>query len=238
MCTADDGLRAAAAVPRPAPGSAVDPIALEPVDEVSVTTLVENTYDGLLTDDERVRRGPLGAGRGPAEQFEDGVALLGLRAEHGYSALVTVRRGERVSRLVFDAGLSPEAMTVNAERLGVDFGEVQTLVLSHGHFDHVGGVMGLIRSRGVRRLPMLVHPVVWTRRRFAFPDGNELPFPTLSRSALEAEGFTVIERRRPSLLLDDAVLITGEVDRTTDFEHGMPPTHQAWTARPGRTTPR
>ena len=40
----------------------------------------------------------------------------------------------------------------------------------------------------------------------------------LRRRSLEAEGFEVIERRQPSLLLDGSVLITGEVDRTTDFE--------------------
>jgi hypothetical protein len=39
----------------------------------------------------------------------------------------------------------------------------------------------------------------------------------------------VIERRQPSLLVDGSILITGEVDRTTDFEQGMPPAHQHWT---------
>ncbi|MCY1136922.1 MBL fold metallo-hydrolase [Actinoplanes sp. Pm04-4] len=38
----------------------------------------------------------------------------------------------------------------------------------------------------------------------------------------------MIERRQPSLLANGSVLITGEVDRTTEFEHGMPPAHQAW----------
>jgi 7,8-dihydropterin-6-yl-methyl-4-(beta-D-ribofuranosyl)aminobenzene 5'-phosphate synthase len=46
--------------------------------------------------------------------------------------------------------------------------------------------------------------------------------PTLSKRALEAEGFDVIERREPSLLVDRCVLITGEVDRTTEYERGMP----------------
>ena len=58
--------------------------------------------------------------------------------------------------------------------------------------------------------------------------------PTLRRSSLEAEGFEVIERRQPSLLLDGSVLITGEVDRTTDFEQGMP-FHEA--ERDGRWEP-
>jgi 7,8-dihydropterin-6-yl-methyl-4-(beta-D-ribofuranosyl)aminobenzene 5'-phosphate synthase len=62
----------------------------------------------------------------------------------------------------------------------------------------------------------------------ALPGGDE-DWPTLSKRALLGEGFDVIERRQPSLLLDGSVLITGEVDRTTDFEHGMPPAHQRWT---------
>ena len=64
MCDdAADPRQVAAAAPRPAPGSAVDPIALEPVDEVVITTLVDNVYDALLTGDERTTRAPFTAGR-------------------------------------------------------------------------------------------------------------------------------------------------------------------------------
>ena len=62
-----------------------------------------------------------------------------------------------------------------------------------------------------------------------------MELPTLSRSAMEAEGFEVIERRQPSLLLDGSVLITGEVDRTTEFERGMP-NHEAWRDGGGSPT--
>ena len=56
MCEGGDPAAAIRAIPRPAPGAAVDPITLTPVDEVTVTVLVDNTYDGLLIGDERVRR--------------------------------------------------------------------------------------------------------------------------------------------------------------------------------------
>jgi 7,8-dihydropterin-6-yl-methyl-4-(beta-D-ribofuranosyl)aminobenzene 5'-phosphate synthase len=78
---------------------------------------------------------------------------------------------------------------------------------------------------------MVVHPLIWTRRRLAVPGREPAEMPTLSRRALDGEGFTVIERREPSLLVDGSVLITGEVDRTTEFEHGMPPAHQRWTGQ-------
>ena len=78
-------------------------------------------------------------------------------------------------------------------------------------------------------MPMVLHPVAWTRRRLAPPQGEVFDLPTLSKRALEGEGFAVVERREPSLLVDGCVLITGEVDRITEFERGMPPPHQAWT---------
>jgi 7,8-dihydropterin-6-yl-methyl-4-(beta-D-ribofuranosyl)aminobenzene 5'-phosphate synthase len=230
MCETDGApAEARASMPRPAPGPAVDPIALEPVDEVEIVTLVDNVFDSLLTSDERVRRAGSGAGAVAAPLFEGGRTFTGMVAEHGFAALVTVRRAGRSTTLLFDTGRSPDAMVTNADRLGVDFGDVQAVVLSHGHFDHTGGLAGLAGRRGVRSLPMVLHPLVWTRRRFAVPGREPEELPTLSRRALDAEGFEVIERRAPSLLLDGSVLITGEVDRTTDFEHGMPAPHQAWT---------
>ncbi|MFG2018367.1 MBL fold metallo-hydrolase [Actinomadura geliboluensis] len=230
MCETGGGqAEAPASMPRPATGAAVDPIALEPVDEVEIVTLVDNVYDALLTDGERTRRAGAGKGAVTAPQFEEGRTFAGMVAEHGFSALVTVRRGDRSTTLLFDTGLSPDAMVTNADRLGLDLGGIQAVVLSHGHFDHAGGLAGLADRRGVRSLPMVVHPLAWTRRRLAVPGREPEELPTLSPRALAGEGFEVIERREPSLLLDGSVLITGEVDRTTEFERGMPPPHQAWT---------
>src|SRR5580692_3569791 len=195
--------------------------------EVTVTTMVDNTFDALLAPADGVTRAPMGAGRVAAWQFAGGETVAGLRAEHGFSGLVTVRSGETSSSLLFDTGASPDALAVNAERLGIDVGGLQGVVLSHGHFDHAGGLDGLARLRGPSGLPMTVHPAVWTRRRLELPGGRDLEMPTLSRGALEREGFGVIERRQPSLLAG-GILITGEVDRVTEFERGMPPQHQAW----------
>ncbi|MFG2306569.1 MBL fold metallo-hydrolase [Actinacidiphila glaucinigra] len=213
--------------PRPVPGSAVDPITLQPVDEVRVTVLMDNTFDALLVGDEHTTRTGFGPATTPARQFESGHTAAGLLAEHGFSALVTVRRDDRETMLLFDAGLSPSGLVTNADRLGIGLGGLQGVVLSHGHFDHAGGISGLASRLGAGRMPMIVHPHAWTRRRLHTPQST-FDMPTLSKKALNAEGFEVIERNRPSLLVDGSVLITGEVDRTTDFEHGMPAAHQAW----------
>jgi 7,8-dihydropterin-6-yl-methyl-4-(beta-D-ribofuranosyl)aminobenzene 5'-phosphate synthase len=230
MCgsPADPG-QVTVALPRPAAGTAVDPVTLEPVDEIVITTLVDNVYDALLAGDGRTTRVPFTTGQVRAPQFETGSTTVGLMAEHGFSALVRVRRGTTTTTLLFDTGLSPDAMVTNAARLGADLSEIQAVVLSHGHFDHAGGLAGLAGRQGTRSLPMVVHPMIWTRRRLAVPGREADELPTLSKRALEGEGFAVIERREPSLLADGCVLITGEVDRTTEFEHGMPAVHQQWT---------
>ncbi len=58
-----------------------------------MTTLVDNVFDALLAGDELTSRVSFGVGHAPAPQFESGDTNVGLRAEHGFSALVTVRRG-------------------------------------------------------------------------------------------------------------------------------------------------
>ena len=205
-----------------------DPVGLLPVDEITVTTLVDNFFDALLASSEGITRPSPASGAVTAPQFESGRTVAGLRAEHGFSALVTVRRGGTESMLLFDTGVSPDGLAVNAERLGLGLRDLQGVVLSHGHFDHAGGFDGLARLRGRSGLPLTVHPAAWTRRRLAPPGGQPFEMPTLSPGALAREGFQLIERRQPSVLVDGSVLITGEVERTTRFERGMPPAHQAW----------
>jgi 7,8-dihydropterin-6-yl-methyl-4-(beta-D-ribofuranosyl)aminobenzene 5'-phosphate synthase len=225
MCDdhAHDAHEASHSAPRPVEGDAVDPITLEPVDEVIVTMLVDNSYDGLLQDlGPAERRGLVRTPATKSAIMTGGETRPGLVAEHGFSALVTVRRGDRTHTLLFDTGISPFGMAENMERLGIDAADIEVAVLSHGHFDHAGGLEGLARLRRRAGLPIVVHPLVWSRRRLAIPEMPTVELPTLSQRSLEDEGFEVIERRQRSLLLDQSVLITGEVDRTTDFETGMP----------------
>jgi 7,8-dihydropterin-6-yl-methyl-4-(beta-D-ribofuranosyl)aminobenzene 5'-phosphate synthase len=203
-------------------GDAVDPISLEPVDEVAVWMLMDNSYDGLLPDTDVARR--YGLGRWPdvaSAVMEGGLTKSGLVAEHGFSALVTTRRGDRSHTVLFDTGISPRGAAENLQRLGLDHTSIEAVVLSHGHFDHAGGLEGFLGLRGLGR-PLVIHPLVWTRRRLAVPGLPTVELPTLSAGALQAAGWDVVERRQASLLLDRSVLITGEIDRTTDYERGMP----------------
>ena len=198
-------------------------IALEPVDAITVTTLVDNVTDSLLADEGPAKRPSMGASpRMPAPLLAGGDTDDALRAEHGFSALVTIAKGDRETSVLFDAGRTPDGLVENMRRLELSPGNIDIIVLSHGHWDHVTGMDGLVGQLGSANMPVLIHPEFWTRRRLAFPGRDPVELPTTSKSALQGAGFEIVEQRQPSFLLEGSLLVTGEVDRTTEFERGFP----------------
>jgi 7,8-dihydropterin-6-yl-methyl-4-(beta-D-ribofuranosyl)aminobenzene 5'-phosphate synthase len=201
---------------------------LEPVDAVTVTTLIDNSLDMYMPDQGPAHR--VHPQRRPARScavMTDREVPDGLIAEHGFSMLVSVAKGGREHRVLFDAGTSPDGVVENMRRLDIDPASIEAIVCSHGHFDHTTGLDGLLRVLGTAGLPVLIHPHFWRRRRTVFPGREPFELPTTSATALREVGFDIIENPRPSFLLERSVLITGEVPRVTGYEPGFP-VQQAW----------
>lgn len=188
-------------------------LALQAVDAVEVTILVDNVMDALLPSTPNVQRATL--------QWES-FAHAPLLAEHGFAALLTVEQDGRRTSLLYDTGMGAETLVHNMDVLEIDPAVLRAIVLSHGHTDHHGGLHGLLARLGQRRLPLILHPDSWRDRKAVFPSGAELHLPAPTRADLEREGVEIIERRDPSLVLDGQVLVTGQVERVTPFERGMP----------------
>ncbi len=203
------------------------PTVPNPVDRVEILSVIDNVFDLLLTStDVAKRKGPGGAEgqQAPAVDaplLDSGQAEDTPVAEHGLAFLVSVTSGEKRRTVLFDTGSSVHGLVHNLRALGVNPAEIETIVLSHGHFDHTIGLNGLAEQ--LRPLPpLLVHPDVWLRRRVAIPGRDPFELPTTSREKICAAGFQVIEERQPSSLLDGDLMVTGEIERTTEFEHGLP----------------
>jgi 7,8-dihydropterin-6-yl-methyl-4-(beta-D-ribofuranosyl)aminobenzene 5'-phosphate synthase len=205
-------------------------LTLQPVDSVTITALVDNYFDLLLTDQGPAKRIGLPTTDTPrvaAMALEEGRAPDSPFAEHGFSAMISPRSGDREHRLLFDTGMSPDGLIENMRRLGHSPKELEAIVLSHGHLDHTTGMDGLMRTLGRTSLPVFLHPEAWSKRRLLLPGREPFELPTPSKSAIKGAGFEIIEQKQPSFLFDGSLLITGEVDRTTEFEKGMP-IQQAW----------
>ena len=196
-------------------------IPLLEADSLDVTILVDNQVDALLPGDEAVRR----HGWGPATYnplIDAPEVATSMRAEHGFSALLAVTRGVETRTLLFDAGVTPDGMVENMDRLELDPRDIEALVLSHGHFDHTGGLQGLSERLGKAGMPLLVHPHAYRQRRSAPPGGTPVPLPPPSRAALEGAGFEIVDTVDPALVLAGCLLVMGEVPRITPFEQGFP----------------
>ena len=192
-------------------------VGLEQVDSVEITTLMDNYIDLLMVSSEVARQPRLGDTLG-----EEQTRLIG---EHGFCALVTVTADGRRESILFDAGLSPDGVLHNIDILEDPLADVRAIVLSHGHADHTGALVGLLRRLGKRGLPLIAHPDAFLQRKVVLPNGREVKMPPPDRGALLQEGVELIEGKEPSLLLDKRALVTGQVARTTGFEKGFPIHH-------------
>ena len=136
--------------------------------------------------------------------------------------LLTVERDGERAAVLYDAGLGAGTAVHNMDVLQVGLGDLRAIVLSHGHTDHHGGLEGMLRRAGARGMPLVIHPDAWRDRKVVFATGAELHLPPPSRQDLDREGVAIGEERLPSMLIDDTVLVTGEVERVTEFERGLP----------------
>ena len=187
---------------------------LKEVEKVEVTCLVDNNVDVVLPNTEVARRPVL-----TRNWYEEP-----LIAEHGFCAALTLHIEEGVKhRLLLDSGLDALAASHNADVLSFDLSNCESLISSHGHIDHAGGLLNLRKKMNtVQRIPLVLHEDAFRNRLVKFQDGRAVNLPPPDRSLLTNAGYEIIEKHSPSLRLEDRVLITGEIPRTTNFEKGFP----------------
>jgi 7,8-dihydropterin-6-yl-methyl-4-(beta-D-ribofuranosyl)aminobenzene 5'-phosphate synthase len=139
--------------------------------------------------------------------------ISGTMGEHGFSALVE-HDGET---LLWDTG---QGLTLlhNAQRMNKNLHQVRQVALSHGHYDHSGGLLPLLRSCGPKQV--FGHPGIFTPRYRHKDTGESLalgmPYP---RDYLEGQGAQFNLSDQPREILPN-IWLTGQVPRTTVFESG------------------
>lgn len=188
---------------------------LTQVERVDVITLMDNYVDLLLQDTKTAARPPRSKG--------SEVPTNTLVAEHGLAQLVKAYEGDRTHSILFDTGYTRSGVLHNVELLGVDLEGIEAVVLSHGHMDHTGSLYPILERIG-RPVPVVVHPEAFHAPRYIrVGDGRKLRFPvTLGKEDLARLGGEVLESQGPLLLAGETVLVTGEVERTSPFEKGLP----------------
>jgi 7,8-dihydropterin-6-yl-methyl-4-(beta-D-ribofuranosyl)aminobenzene 5'-phosphate synthase len=205
-------------------GRRIAELTLDVADRIEVLVLVDNVTDNLSSVPRFV------------ENEVPRLARRGLRlwsgqcmccAAHGFSCVVTAWRGDLCRTVLFDAGPDAWVFERNVGRLGCDLAGIHGIVLSHGHWDHAGGLLRALEmiqlANGGKPLPTCLHPGMYRRRAIKSAHHDMLPFADVPTAAeLARQGAEVLEATGPQLVLDDLFLVSGEIPRVTGFETGLP----------------
>ena len=143
---------------------------------------------------------------------ENSVAQGGksLLAEHGLSFYIAA--GDR--RILFDTGQNL-ALSNNARELGIDLKQIDSTVLSHGHYDHTGGLQSLLACN--TNFTLYAHPDVFNRKVKQKNDEYKYIGIPLDKSALLNHG-TAIKLDKNPVVLASGVMTSGEIPLLNDFE--------------------
>lgn len=197
---------------------------LRPIDSLEALVLVDNVTDSLSTV-------PPGVVNENARLLQAGMKQMSGEgkccAHHGLSLVLAARCDGMTRFVMFDAG--PEAYTLarNGRNLGVPFRDIEAIALSHGHWDHAGGLLEAVRAvfeaNGGRRVPMHMNEGMFARRGTALSSGGVLPardIPGIDELAVAGADVVVAPGER--LLGADCFYLSGEIPRVTPFERGLP----------------
>jgi 7,8-dihydropterin-6-yl-methyl-4-(beta-D-ribofuranosyl)aminobenzene 5'-phosphate synthase len=143
---------------------------------------------------------------------ENTAGMDGFLGEWGLSILVESDE----AKVLFDTGQSVSAIH-NAKLLGIDLSQVDKIVLSHGHFDHTGGLKHVLGEIG-REIEVIAHPDIWQAKYNTSESGESryigIPF---SRTELESLGAKFRLTSEP-VAISDSIMTSGQIPMVTDYE--------------------
>jgi 7,8-dihydropterin-6-yl-methyl-4-(beta-D-ribofuranosyl)aminobenzene 5'-phosphate synthase len=192
---------------------------IKEVDGLEVLSLLDNSADFLSTPERKeVQHFREWTKKRYGREWTNAHSKLPF-AEHGFSMLIRTMRAGESNSILFDTGGSSNGVIENAKRMGIDLSEVESIVLSHGHYDHFGGLLSSLNAISKDDLPLIVHEDMFKTRGVINVDGTMRVYPEFPRKR-EVSSANLILTKQPYLIANDRVLVTGEIPRETSFEKG------------------
>jgi len=178
------------------------------LDELEILVVVDNETDTLSSVDDGVPQIPevvhLAARTPPSREFEGHECKTVFDqlccACHGLSVLITGRRNGNEHTMLFDVGPYPDLWHDNSRRLDVDLSKIETVFLSHWHFDHSGGFPDVVAAIAEARTKVGLEPTF---------------------AEIEQAGGNIVTHDDPHRLCDDFFFASGAIERITEYETGL-----------------
>jgi 7,8-dihydropterin-6-yl-methyl-4-(beta-D-ribofuranosyl)aminobenzene 5'-phosphate synthase len=156
----------------------------------------------------------------------DGAKGRTLHGEWGLALHIESQKGGETRRYLLDFGFTPDVYANNLDLLKIDVAAVDALILSHGHYDHFGGLLGFLEAQRARmRKDLRLYTGgedVFCGRVIRSPDGSFSSFGELDRPRLRALDVQPVSSEVP-IVIEGHAFTTGAVPRTS-IEHVLPNT--------------
>ncbi|MDW0258966.1 MAG: MBL fold metallo-hydrolase [Nitrososphaeraceae archaeon] len=205
-------------------------MSLQEIESAKITILVDNITDRLLPSSSIVKRPPM---------ISNQTISKSPIAEHGFSALLEIsyvyENATKTNKILFDTGVSKEGIVNNSDVLGINLKDIETIVLSHGHFDHISGLISTL-GRLKKSVEIIAHPEAFLRRWLVYPNGYKARMDFLDEEEINQAGGIIrkvdkisflprnvnMQSKKKTNQANNRVMITGEIPRVTEFEKGFP----------------
>lgn len=141
----------------------------------------------------------------------------------GYGLRLVSQRGGVRHVLLFDTGPEAGIFLRNCANLGIAMGEIESIAVSHGHWDHMAALPAAIDAIVGHGARVVVHvnPDMFNERGVQLKSGTIVPVAKVPLpEELQEHGATVVNDRAERLLLDGQFYYSGEIPRVTPFEKG------------------
>lgn len=161
-------------------------------------------------------------------------------ASTDFSYLIDVWVGDEKHTFLFDCGISKNTVE-NARKQELDLSGVECIALSHRHFDHTGGLIPTLdeihkhrkekntntdllgaRSTADESVPIYAHPLVQCEYGFTHGGCILLAESVADPEEIKQHGGTWNSNKDKKLIMDDIILLSGEIPRVTEYELGFP----------------
>ncbi|HEC88359.1 MAG TPA: MBL fold metallo-hydrolase [Thermoplasmata archaeon] len=139
-------------------------------------------------------------------------------AQHGLSFLIEVESEGIKKRVLFDTGQSAEPILHNMEILGIDPKTIDMVFLSHCHYDHTQGLVGILKEIKKTDIPIVAHPEIFRYHVVLAPYLRPIGMiEENTQEEIEKYGGKFFLTKAPLPLLN-GLFSTGEIDIKEDFE--------------------
>jgi 7,8-dihydropterin-6-yl-methyl-4-(beta-D-ribofuranosyl)aminobenzene 5'-phosphate synthase len=211
--------------------NATAPVRITPpvVDKLTIQAVVDTNHDIFISG---VQVPGVGIERVRAPAAFNGRTL---ESQWGLSLHLTSSKGSETKRYLLDFAFTPDVLNNNLQLLKIDPATVDALILSHGHLDHLGGLIGFLDAhRSSMREDLMLYvggEDAFCHRVQQNPDGSFSPYGVLDRHDLKAARVQPILSEMP-IIIEGHAFTTGIVPRISD-EHVLPNTFVVYGEKDG-----